>query len=507
MRFKRVEKKKKIKRTQAGSLRKIDFFMLGFGSMIGVGWAVSSNGWLSQAGGPIPAFIGFLIGTLLLVPIGLSYGELMSILPVSGGVMSFTYAAFGSFMSFLSSWFVSLAYLIILPWEAIYINEILASIFPFIKSGPILYEFAGKAIYLNSVLLGGIFALLLLIINIKGSKSAARLQSILSWTIISIGFLVIILSFIKGDLSNLKPIYENVGEGSHKNFYSGVISMIVLVPFFMSGFDTIAQSAGDAKKELAFRDIARMIVLSILAAGAFYAIIIVSTSSVEPWKDYTFRQAPAIGGLLSGVYPFVLGKIIKYLVMIGTLAGLFTTWNGMFMASARLIQSMGKAGLLPRYLAKEHDKFKTPIRASIFCFLAAALGPFVGINFINPLTKIGSVSFVIGWLFTCLSAIKLRIDARCLVRGFRIPGGKYTLIGASVIASIILILTFIPQSPAFMGFTGIILFFSWLLIGLIFYYFTNHGDRGMDEEDRSMLILGTKSNDFCEDYVYVPVKK
>lgn len=507
MRFKRIEKRKKIQRTKSGNLRKIDFFMLGFGSMIGVGWAVSSNGWLSQAGGPIPAFIGFLIGTLLLVPIGLSYGELMSILPVSGGVMSFTYAAFGSFMSFLSSWFVALAYLIILPWEAIYINEILASIIPAIKSGPILYHFAGKAIFLNSVLLGGFFALILLLINIKGSKSAAKLQSILSWTIISIGLFVIVLSFIKGDFNNLRPVYSNIGDENHNSFISGVISMIVLVPFFMSGFDTIAQSVGDARKDLAFKDIAKMIVFSILGAGMFYAIIIISTSSVEPWTAYSLREAPAIGSLLSSVYSSTFGVLIRYLVMIGTLAGLFTTWNGMFMASARLIQSMGKAGLLPRVFAREHKKFKTPIIAYIFCFVAAAFGPFVGIKFINPLTKIGSVSFVLGWLFTCLSAIKLRKNAKCLIRGFRIPGGSYTLIFAALIAFSIMILTFIPSSPAFMGYVGIVLFFVWLIMGILFYYFTNYGDRGMAEEDRSMVILGTKSNDFCENYEYILIDR
>lgn len=505
MRFKRREKKKKIKRRRSGSLRKIDFFMLGFGSMIGVGWSVSSNGWLSQAGGPIPAFIGFLIGTLMLVPIGLCYGELMSILPVSGGVMSFTYAAFGSFVSFLSSWFVALAYLIILPWEAIYINEILSSIIPAIKSGPILYYFAGKAIFLNSVLLGGFFALILLLINIKGSKSAAKLQSILSWTIILIGVIVIILSFAKGNINNLKPIYSKVEGESHSSMISGIVSMIVLVPFFMSGFDTIAQSAGDARKDLAFKDVAKMIILSILGAGLFYAIIIISTSSVEPWTDYSLRDAPAIGLLLSSVYSSTFGLIIRYLVMIGTLAGLFTTWNGMFMASARLIQSMGKAGLLPKVFAKEHKKYKTPIVAAIFCFFAATLGPFVGIKFINPLTKMGSVSFVLGWLFTCISAIRMRKVASCLIRGFRIPGGNPTLISAALISFFIMILAFIPSSPAFMGYIGMALFFAWLIIGLAFYYLTNYGNKGMPEEERSMVILGVKSNDFCDNYEYIMI--
>lgn len=479
--------------------------MLGFGSMIGVGWAVSSSRWMAQAGGPLPAFIGFILGTLILIPIGLSYGELMSVLPVSGGVMAYTYAAFGSFMSFLSSWFVSLAYIIILPWEAIYINQILSMIFPILKSGPILYYLAGKAIYLNSVIIGLIFTLGLLIINIKGSKSAAKLQSILSWTIIVIGVLVIILSLIKGNVTNLSPSYKNLGDFRHKDFFTGIISMIVLVPFFMSGFDTIPQSVGDAKRNLSFKDIAKVLVLSILAAGAFYSLVILSTASVEPWTNYAQRDVPAMGAMLYDVYGSILGKIIKYLVLIGTLAGLFTTWNGMFMASARLLQSMGQSGLLPEIFSREHSKYKTPTFASIFCFLAAAIGPFIGMRYIDPLTNLGSVAFVIGWVFTSLSAIELRRKAKCLVRGFSIPGGKYTLGLSALLSGAILLMTFVPSSPAFMGYEGIVLFVIWVLIGLVFYYFTNHGERGISEEERSLKILGTKSNDFCKRSEYVPL--
>ena len=84
---------KRQKRKQ-GDMGYLDFFMLGFGSMVGVGWAVSSNSWIAQAGGPIPAFIGFLIATLLLIPIGLCHGELLATLPIGGGVMVYTDKAF-----------------------------------------------------------------------------------------------------------------------------------------------------------------------------------------------------------------------------------------------------------------------------------------------------------------------------------------------------------------------------------------------------------------------------
>jgi len=273
--------------------------------------------------------------------------------------------------------------------------------------------------------------------------------------------------------------------------------MVVQVPFFMAGFDTIAQSVGDAKKDIKFKEIAKVLVLSIVAAGAFYGLVIISTGSVKPWTIYALDHAPAMAPLLESVYDGFLGQTIGLLILIGTLAGLFTTWNGMFMASARLLQSMGGAGLLPKFFSKEHRRYKTPVNASIFCFLAAAIGPFLGMKFILPLTNLGSVAFVLGWLMTSLSAIAMRSKAKCLVRGVSIPGGKYTLILAVIISTFIVLATFIPGQAAFMGYFGLALFFIWLILGLIFYYLTNHGDRGMDEEVRSLNILGTKSNDFC----------
>ena len=42
-------------------IRAVDFFCVGLGSIIGVGWAVALNGWMVNCGGPVPAAIGYLL--------------------------------------------------------------------------------------------------------------------------------------------------------------------------------------------------------------------------------------------------------------------------------------------------------------------------------------------------------------------------------------------------------------------------------------------------------------
>ena len=453
-----------VRRRRHGRLRQSDFFVLGFGSMIGVGWAVSSNHWLAQAGGPIPAFLGFVIGSLLLIPIGLSHGELMSALPVGGGVMAYAQRAFGRGLSFISSWFLALAYLAILPWESIYINRILANLWPVLRSGPILYQSGGRPIYATAVGLGLVFAVILLLINLRGSKLAAKLQSFLALAIVAVGLLIIVIGFINGRSANLLPLYRNIGVGSHDRLVAGILSMVSIVPFFMAGFDAIPQAIEEAHPRLPTRRIARTLISSIALAGVFYALIILSTASLSPWEDFAVADAPAVAPLLETLYAGVLGRLLYTLVMFGTLAGLLTTWNGMFLAAARLLQAMARAELLPRGLARAHPRYGTPSRAALVCFVAAALGPFVGLTFIDPLTSLGSVSFVLGWFCTCLSAVALRHREPGLERSYRPAGGMAMLYAALAISAAIALLSFIPPGGVH-GARALWLFVAWLVLG------------------------------------------
>ena len=89
------------------------------------------------------------------------YAELCPMLPVAGSSVAFGYRAFGEKTAFISGWAAIMAFAAVLPWEAIYINDILAMIIPGIQEGPILYHIAGSPIYLRSLLVGEACALLI----------------------------------------------------------------------------------------------------------------------------------------------------------------------------------------------------------------------------------------------------------------------------------------------------------------------------------------------------------
>jgi len=100
-----MEEKNKKLLSERKSLARVMTFKnyvgLGVGSIIGVGWVVVAGDWLVR-GGPLGAILGFIIGGLLLIFVGLCYAELTPAIPVAGGEVAFSFKAFGVGPSFLT---------------------------------------------------------------------------------------------------------------------------------------------------------------------------------------------------------------------------------------------------------------------------------------------------------------------------------------------------------------------------------------------------------------------
>ncbi|MGC5328296.1 APC family permease [Brevibacillus sp. SYSU BS000544] len=472
-------------RAKSGSMNLVDFFMLGFGSMVGVGWAVAVNGWFASGGGPTATFLAFFIGTLLMIPIGFCYAELTPAIPVAGGAVAFAHKAFGMFPSFITGWFIALAYITVLPWEAIYINDVLALIFPSLKAGDPLYSINEVGIYGKGLVIGVILSILVIWMNHIGSRTAIKVQTYLTGVLVAIGALVIVFAFLKADTANLLPIYENIGKGSHTSFIGGLMAMFAMAPFFLAGFDTIPQGAEEGSSRINFGNLGKVLVGSIVAAGGFYCLIILSTGLAMPWQDFAEMKRPAISLMFTTLYgDGLLGTSLYWLTMLGALAGLFTTWNGLYIASARLLLGMSRKNLIPQYFSRIHPKYGTPSGANTFCAIATLIGPFVGMGIIDPLTIVGGTSFVVGWFAVGLCAIKLRKSAPDMHRPFKMPGGVATAWVGTIISGALILSTLIPGLPSYMGSLGIYILTGWSVLGLLFYFGSTGYRNSIKEEER-----------------------
>ena len=57
--------------TKKKGLGTFDFFCVGFGAIVGVGWAVSLNKWMDSCGGPVPASLAYMLALIIMDTVGL----------------------------------------------------------------------------------------------------------------------------------------------------------------------------------------------------------------------------------------------------------------------------------------------------------------------------------------------------------------------------------------------------------------------------------------------------
>lgn len=472
----------------SGGISAFDFFCIGFGAIVGVGWAVSINGWMANCGGPLPAAVGYLIALVMMVPVALCYCELAPMMPVAGGGMAYAYRAFNEKVSYISGWAAFGAFVSIIPWEAIYVCDILSILIPGIL-GPELYTFAGSPVHLGHFIVGFFFSFVIFGINVKGATTSATTQRFLTVFLVAAGVIAMIMALVKFDTNNFQPIYENVKGSSHDGFWGGALAILASAPFFLAGFETIPQAVEEADGDVT--SVGKTVVLSVGLACVFYAALLFCLGSAMPWQEFYGLDAPAASNLFTIAYGGGIGTAMYYLILIGAICGLFSTWNGFMMASPRLLLAMSRAYSMPKFLSKLHPKYGTPINGLIVCLCLSLAGPFMGIGLINSLTSFSAAGFVLSWCITSWCAVKLRKTEPDAPRPYKMPGGTAMATASGIMMTILLILLFVPGNPVYMGSEAITMFIGWMVIGLVVYVANSSYRNSVSVEERERCLFAT----------------
>ncbi|HAJ77293.1 MAG TPA: amino acid permease, partial [Gammaproteobacteria bacterium] len=162
---------------------------LAFGAMIGWSWVVLSGTWISSAG-TLGAILAFLLGGAIMLVIGLTYAELASALPFAGGEHVYSHRALGAGASFICTWAIILGYVSVVTFEAVALPTVLGSLVPGLDR-VFLWQIAGWDVYLSWVLTGVAGAVVMTILNIRGVRMAAIVQSVVVIIILLVGILFV----------------------------------------------------------------------------------------------------------------------------------------------------------------------------------------------------------------------------------------------------------------------------------------------------------------------------
>ena len=450
-----------------------NFFTIGFGAIIGTGWVLQVGDWMVVGGGPVPAMIAFLLGAIFLVPIGAVFGELTAAIPISGGIVEYVDRSFGHVPSYITGWLLALGNGILCPWEAIAISTLVSDMFGGLPGmGWLrtikLYTILGADVYLFPTLIALGFAAYVVFLNFRGASSAAKLQAFLTKALLCGMLIAMGVSIFTGSPSNAMPAFSQVtgagggvAETSSGNLFAGIVSVLVLTPFFYAGFDTIPQQAEEAAEGLNWNKFGKIISLALLAAGGFYMVCIYSFGTILPWHDFVAKPVPALACLENINFFLYLAMLV-----IATL-GPMGPMNSFYGATSRIMLAMGRKGQLPEKFAEVDEKSGAPKLACIVLAVITIVGPFLGKNMLIPLTNVSALAFIFSCTMVSLACLKMRFTEPDLPRPYKVPGGKFGICLAIAAGAIIIGLLVVPFSPAALNPVEWSIVIGWLVIGLI----------------------------------------
>lgn len=469
-------------------LSKKDIMALAFGAMIGWGWVVLTGQWIKGAGS-LGAMLAFVIGGIMVLFVGLTYAELTSAMPKCGGDLVFSYRALGRTPSFICTWAIILGYISVVAFEAVAFPTVLENLFSFSYMKGYMYTIAGCDIYGTFVLIGSGSALIITAINYFGAKPAAFMQGVVTFMIACVGILLFGGSLFNGSIQNIHPTFVNGGKG--------ILAVTIMTPFMYVGFDVIPQAAEEIN--VPFKEIGKIIILSVIMAVLWYVMIIYSTSISLNSGEIASSNLVAADAMKKVFGGSVVASKILILAGIG---GIITSWNSFFIGGSRAIYSMAEAGMLPKFLAKIHPKYKTPTNAILLIGLVSSIAPFFGENMLVWLNNCGGFGILLCYLIVSISFLVLRKKEPNMVRPYKVKHPKFVG-GMAMILCLSMLVMFMPGFPASLSWPyewGIII--MWFAIGDVLYLFARHKEEKVKLPYKSQSI-SCKKTGTCDSNVRI----
>lgn len=451
-----------------------DVLAIAFGAMIGFGWIVLTGGFLNDAG-TLGATIAFAIGGVIMALVGLTYAELVSAMPSAGGEHNYVLRGLGSRAALVTSWSLVFGYISVVAFEAVALPQTVLYLAPDMLVGR-LWTVAGYDVYSSWAAVGIAGAVAMTALNYVGIKPAAVFQGLAVLFLLAVGVLLLAGSAIGGSAENMRPLFSGG--------FAGIVAVLVAVPFLFVGFDVIPQSAEEI--DLPFRQIGKLVVVSVVLAATFYMVVMLTVGSSLPKDVLADSELPAADGMAELWGSPAFGNIL----VLGGIAGILTSWNSFLLGASRLLYAMAASGMVPAWFAKVHPRYRTPSNAVLFIGGLSVLAPLFGRQMLVWLVDAGGISIVVAFFLVAVTFLVLRRREPGMERPFRVSSGN-VVGGLAAVLSLGLAVLFLPGMPAALiwPYEWIILG-AWWLVGIVLVVRLPKIGPGRDAEEK--LIAATR---------------
>ena len=443
---------------------------LAFGCIIGWGAFVMPGNKFLPSGGILGTLIGIMIAAVLMIMISFNYSYMIGKYPISGGEFIFSEQAFGKAHGFLCGWFLALSYATLVPMNATALALIGRTLLQDYFQFGFHYQIYGYDIYFGEILLAMAAIIVIGMISIKGVKIASTFQLCLTTMLIT-GILAIGLSAVykhKLSIDQLMPAFYPAEKPLH-----GVIAVLAVMPFAFVGFDTVPQAA----EEYGFSDnkTRKIMIISIIFGASVYSLLNLIAASAhegyENWAKY-IEELPRLDGLASiptfhAAYA-LLGSWGLLFIGIAVLGAILSGITGFYMATSRLLYSMSRRSVIPKWFGYLDPKYKTPRNAICFIMLVSLPAPFLGRVVLGWLVDMSSLGAAIGYGYTSAATLKYAIRER---KKLGIMTGIAGVISALVFAVILLVP--IRNLKCSLGVQSYVCLILWTILGILFKFLSN----------------------------------
>ncbi|MEM2944214.1 MAG: amino acid permease [Methanomassiliicoccales archaeon] len=385
----------------------LEVLMIGIGPNIGstifvlVGIAIGIAG---------PAIIlALVLNFIITLLTAMSYAELSSAFPETGGGYLWIKEALFPPFGFLGGWMSWVGHCIACAVYALGFGLGVGALFSQYN-----IHFGISQEMVSKLFAVGI-SIFFILLNYRGVKGAGRSEVIISVMLIGIILVYILFCFIalangNGAINAFEP-FVPMG-------YMSIATSMGFTFMIFEGYEIVAQTGEETKNPE--KTVPRAMFLCISISTALFLIITALTLAVIGWEPVAEMAAAGRGQdalvvAAQRVVPFVGGAIISVGIVIGSIAAV----NSVIFSASRVSFAMGRDGNLPTIFGKLSAKNHTPSIAIFFSgsiiIFASALLP------IERVAAVADILILLLFILVNISALVLRWKRPDAKRHFLIP--------------------------------------------------------------------------------------
>ncbi|MDB2270850.1 APC family permease, partial [Halorubrum ezzemoulense] len=350
-------------RSPEAELGLLDATMIGMGAMIGAGIFVLT-GLAAEIAGPA-AIVVFALNGVVTAFTGLSYAELASSIPKSGGGYAFVREIFDDLSSFIMGWMLWFAYMIAGALYALgfapnflELLHVYGAVAPPEEVGDVILPVVGAQVS-PGFLLAFVAVFVLVALNAVSTAASGKAETV--FTIIKVSILVVFVAFglaspmFSG--AEFQPLFP-AGGGA-----GAVLPAMGLTFIAFEGYDLITTVTEEVKNPR--ENIPKAIFVSLAVTVVVYLAVVTVAVGTLGAEGLAEAGEAGIAAAATSFMPTGL-PIIRNggaLVVFGAVFSTLTALNAVVIASSRVAFSMGREGQLLPSFGQIHHRYGTPFVA------------------------------------------------------------------------------------------------------------------------------------------------